>query len=232
MRLTTLAACALFSAAVLSAAPTFASFNYAGTPLNWGGCTAAPGCTATVVFNYDGSIVNLDPYNTPLTSTLTYNWASAGTAVSGSVPGLGTVYSEPVTGTFAFSYNAGGTTENLLTLDFSSAQAILVYYSWTNELSLVLNSTTSGGTAPVMTSSILTFASGASTDWSFVINFGSKNPGVSGGSINSFTSQFDGIVGTSPFPNGQVPEPGSMLMAGMGLLALGGLGGLRKYLQK
>lgn len=232
MRLTTLAACALLSAVALSAAPTFASFNYAGTPLNWGGCTTAPGCTATVVFNYDGSIVNLDPYNTPLTSTLTYNWAPVGAAVSGTVPGLGTVYSEPVTGTFAFSYNAGGTVENLLTVDFSSAQAVLVYYSWTNELSLVLNSTTSGGTAPVLTSSILTFASGAATDWSFVINFGSTNPGVSGGYINSFTSQFDGIVGTSPYPSGQVPEPASMLMAGMGLLAIGGLTGLRKHFRK
>jgi MYXO-CTERM domain-containing protein len=232
MRLTTLAACALFSAVALSAAPTFASFNYAGTPLQWGGCTTAPGCTATVTFNYDGSIVNVDPYNTPLTSTLTYTWASAGAAVSSTVPGLGTVYAEPVTGTFAFTYNDGGTTENLLTIDFSSAQATLVYYSWTNELSLVLNSTTSSGTAPVLTSSILTFASGASTDWSFVVNFGSTNPGVTGGSINSFTSQFDGIVGISPYPSGQVPEPASMFMAGMGLLALGGLGGLRKRFQK
>jgi hypothetical protein len=66
---------------------------------------------------------------------------------------------------------------NLLTVDFSGADAILAYSPLYGDLSLILNSTTSGGVAPTMSSDILTIVP-ALTDWAVNIDFGNQNPGV------------------------------------------------------
>ena len=60
------------------------------------------------------------------------------------------------------------------------------------------------------------------------------NPGVgTNGYIKGFPSKWNSFtVGADPYPNGQVPEPASMLMAGAGLLSMGGLLSLRKRLRK
>jgi len=234
MRLATVVACAALAVSTASAATTFATFiPYSGSTLDWGGCTT--GCTTTAKFNYVGGIKNYSPYDTMLIADVAYDWAPVGSATAFSVPGVGTEYYEYVTGYFSFSFTPPGQSqENLLTVDFSAANGLLLYNPFSADLSLILTPGTSGAAnAPIMTSSIVTFAPGSLSDWAFTIDFGNTNPGIGeSGNINNFTSGFNGIVGSSPLPAGQIPEPASMLMAGAGLLAVGGLLRFRRFGRK
>jgi hypothetical protein len=234
MKFFALAACVVLTAGAVSAATTFANIDYNGTKMIWGsGCTTlGTACPADVDFNYvGGANNNLPPYNSTMAATFTYDWAPIGPAEK-NVYGPGS-YDEYVTGYFVFSY--GGV--NLLTVDFSGADAILAYSPLYGDLSLILNSTTSGGVAPTMSSDILTIVP-ALTDWAVNIDFGNQNPGVytsgpNNGDIKNFKSTWNSFtVGATPFPGSQVPEPASMLMAGAGLLSTVGLLSLRKRLRK
>lgn len=234
MRLATLAALALLTAGSMPASTTFATFiPYGGSVLQWGGaCTT--GCTADVELNYIGGIKNNAPYNATLLGTLNYNWAPIGPVTSQTFFGQ-PAYTQEVVGNFSFSYVSPGGTENLVTVDFSAAPGELTYVGFFGDLAFRLDPTTSGAIAPGMTSDIVAFAPGGLTDWTFGIDFGNKNPGfAAGGNINPFTSTlgFNGTIGASPLPAGQIPEPASMLMAGAGLLAVGGLLRLRKRIRK
>lgn len=224
MRLVALAAGVMLSASALLASTTFANINYNGTKLVWGSpCnTVGAACPGTGFFQYLSPIDNEPPYNTAMDATVTYDWEPDGTAQQ-----FGPFYDEYVTGEFSFALGAA----NLLTVNFESAPALLFYNAASNDLSLFLNSTTSGGVAPIVTSDILTFA--PLTDWAMTIDFGSVNPGVLNGYIAGFHSNWNSFtVGASPFPAGQIPEPASMLMAGAGLLSIGGLLSLRKRWHK
>jgi hypothetical protein len=225
MKLVALAACAMLSASALLASTTFANINYNGTKLVWGSpCdTVGAACPATGLFQYVGGIHNNAPYNGAMDATLTYDWEPDGVAQTG----FGGEYYEYLTGEFEFTY--GGA--NLLTVDFHAVDAVLLYQPLTSDLSLYLNTTTTGGVAPIMTSDILTIA--PLTDWAMTIDFGNVNPGVLNGYVKGFNSKWDSFtVGASPYPAGQIPEPASMLMAGAGLLSIGGLLSLRKRWHK
>lgn len=242
MRLVVLAAGVVLSAGAMLASTTFATINYESTgKLIWGGPCVTPGVacpTDTVGFNYDGGL-DTSPIVGQVNATMSYYWQAAGPAeqvTSGPV----SFYDEPVEGYFTFTY--GGM--NLLTVDFNAAEAVLMYLQvdYNNvpiyqDLSLTLNPTTSGGVAPIFTSDILRFAP-TLTNWNVYIDFGAINPGLqtSGGNqyIKNFNSSWTTFtVGSTPFPGGVVvPEPASMLMAGAGLLTLGGLLSLRKRFRK
>ncbi len=224
MNLKTLFACAVLSIGVASAVPlTVATFSTTSN-FNWGGCTTS--CTIPVTFTYDG-VSNNAPYNAPLSGTLTYSWTKAGAATVN-----GPDYSQGVYGDFVFTFTPPGKpTENLLTVDFTAAKGVLLYEGILGDLILGLTPTTSGGVAPVVTSSILTIPP-VLTDWQFLINFGGVDPGVANGNIKNFSHNGAGQIGVSPAVHGQIPEPASMLMAGAGLLAIGGLLRIKRRLQK
>jgi hypothetical protein len=228
MRLATLAAFALLTAGTVPAATTFATITGSGLTWSSAGTTNA---TTTVNFTYDG-VKNNAPYNSTLYgATLTYSWAPVSGTLATSTTIFGTSYWEAVTGDFSFTYTPTGSTD-LLTVDFSTVDAYLIYTASPtgNDLELVLNPTTTGGTAPSFSSDVLTFP--AISDWAYVIDFGNKNPGYASGNIKNFTYGFNSTVSTTGFPSGQIPEPASALMAGAGLLAVGGLLRLRKRFQK
>jgi len=229
-----LAAFALFTAGSMSAATTFATFlPYEGSTLQWGACAPGSPCTISVNFNYVGSVAsqNYAPYNGTLVGTLTYDWAPVGTA-GGFTIGSTSYYGQDVVGDFVFTFAAPGGTENLLTVDFGSVNGQLFYNGGSHDLQLNLTPGTSGS-APIVSSTIVKFPGGGLTDWAFSIDFGNLNPGWTvEGNINSFSGAFNGAVGSSPLPGGQVPEPTSMLMAGAGLLAVSGLLRLKKRFHK
>jgi hypothetical protein len=224
MRLVVLAAGVVLSASALLASTTFANINYNGKGLVWGSPCATVGaaCPATGLFQYVGGIHNNAPYNGVMDATLTYDWEPDGTAQQ-----FGPFYYEYVTGEFSFSLGAA----DLLTVNFESAPALLFYNAASSDLSLTLNPGTTGGIAPLFTSSVLTIA--ALTDYAMTIDFGNVNPGVLNGYVKGKTLKWDSFtVGSSPYPGGQIPEPASMLMAGAGLLSMGGLLSLRKRWHK
>jgi len=216
--------CAVLSIGVASAVPmTVATFSTASN-FNWGGC--ATSCSIPVTFTYDG-VSNNAPYDAPLQGTLTYSWTKTGTATVN-----GNDYSQGVFGDFVFTFTPPGQPEvNLLTVDFAAAKGVLVYVGLLGDLFLGVTPTTSGGTAPIVTSSILNVTTPLA-DWQFLINLGSLNPGIAGGNITDFSTNGTGSIGVSPRPGGEIPEPASMLMAGAGLLTIGGLIRMKRRLQK
>lgn len=226
MKLKTLLACAVLCVGVASAVPlTVATFNTSSN-LNWGGCSVS--CSIPVTFTYDG-VFNNAPFNGPLSGTLTYHWAPVG-----AVTVNGSDYSQNVYADLAFSFTPPGKpTANLLTVDFTAAKGTLLYESALGVLMFGLTPTTSGGVAPIVTSSILNLPS-TITDWEFLVSFGSvSSPGyVVGGNIKNFSHTATGWYGSTPNGAGQIPEPASMLMAGAGLLAIGGLLRMKSRLKK
>lgn len=229
---------AVLAASMVMAAPTFVTFSPSGhgSHLNWEpGCGGHHGCTTTATFSYAAGVSNQPLYDGPLQATLTYEWAPVGSATSTPVPGVGTQYSEDVSGYFTFSFTPHGQAQvNLLTVDFTAAYGVLAYNPATKDLSLTVSPATNGaGDPPIMTSDVVNFGSGPITDWTFVIDFGHQNPGISKatGDIKNFVGSFPGFAGADPLPVGQTrlgavsetPEPASMLLGGVGLLALGGL---------